>query len=291
MTNTASVARPFGLGKKSYKAALSWVRIPLQLLRVWCVALALVSCQSAPITHRPQLMIMDEEKELALGSEVYRDMVEQATLVRDARLNGLVEKVGRAVAAATGRDMDWEFTLVDEESPNAYCLPGGKVVVHSGLLPLAENEAGLAAVIAHEVGHAMARHGAERGSHAMVLELGMELVNMGLAHTLAEKTKLRMAWGVDYVISMAFPFSRIHEMEADEMGLLYMARAGYDPREAVRFWERIVEREGDDSRPYMKFLFTHPTDTARWRKIQLLIPRAMKEYDNSVKLGKGDTIL
>ena len=268
-----------------------------QSIRAWRVfgalaLAALVSCQSAPITHRPQLMIMDGGTELALGNEVYQDMISQAIVVKDARLNRLIMTVGRRVAAATGRgDMGWEFTLVDKEAPNAYCLPGGKVVINSGILPIAQNEAGLAAVIAHEAGHAIARHGAERGSHARVRDLGLELVNMGLGHTLAEKTKMRLAWGVDFVMSLAFPFSRTHELEADEMGLVYMARAGYDPREALEFWERMVEYGYDEKKTLLEFLSTHPADKTRLRKIRLLIPKVMKEYDKTDKLGMGGQIL
>ncbi|MDH5637063.1 MAG: M48 family metallopeptidase [Nitrospinota bacterium] len=302
MTNPTTTSAPNELCKKLFEGSLFVEKVSLGRLfpqlardcRVWgALALAvLVSCQSAPITHRPQLMIMDGKTELALGNEVYRDMISQATVVKDARLNRLMVTVGRRVAAATGReDMDWEFTLVDTEAPNAYCLPGGKVVINSGILPIAQNEAGLAAVMAHEAGHAIARHGAERGSHARVRDLGVELVDMGLGHTLAEKTKLRLAWGVDFVISLALPFSRTHELEADEMGLIYMARAGYDPREAMEFWKRMAEYGQGEKRPMLDFLSTHPTDKTRLWKIQLLIPRAMKEYDKTVKLGMGEDIL
>jgi len=268
---------------------------PLAMARVsWAaVALAaLVSCQSAPITHRPQLMIMDQDMEMSLGMEVYQDLISQAQVVKDARLSGMVERVGRKVAAATGReDLDWEFTLVDNEEPNAYCLPGGKVVVNSGILPIAKNEAGLAAVIAHEAGHAMARHGAERGSHAMMIGLGLDLVDRGLGHPLARKTRMRLAWGVDFVISLAFPFSRTHELEADEMGLIYMARAGYDPREALKFWERMAAGAQGEGQPALEFLSTHPADRTRLWNIRLLTPRAVREYDKTSKLGIGGQIL
>jgi len=253
---------------------------------------AILACQSAPITHRPQLILMDEPTERALGQEVYSDMLVRAHSVKDARLKAMVERVGRRVAAATGGDdLAWEFNLLDDESPNAFCLPGGKVAVNTGILALAGNEAGLAAVIAHEAAHAIARHGAERGSHAMVVQLGLDLVDRGLGRRLAEKTKMRLVWGVDFVMSLAFPFSRTHEMEADELGTLFMARAGYDPREAVEFWTRFVERGKKEAKPTLEFLSTHPTDAARLWKIRLLIPRAMKEYEQSEKLGLGENIL
>lgn len=257
------------------------------------IAIAIAAaCQSAPITHRPQLILMDQKTELALGAEIYHDIIAKAPAVKDARLKILLEVVGRRVAKAAGReDMAWEFNLLDDDSPNAFCLPGGKVAINAGILPLAYTEAGLAAIIAHEAGHAIARHGAERGGHAKVVELGIDLLDRGLGRLLTEKTKMRLAWGVDFLVSVAFPFSHTHELEADELGLLYMARAGYDPREAALFWERVAELEKREARPGLEFLSTHPTGATRLWKLRLLIPKAMKEYNSSPKLGTGGIIL
>jgi len=196
------------------------------------------------------------------------------------------------VARATGvENMDWEFVLLDDDQPNAFCLPGGKVGVNAGILPIAQTEAGLAAIIAHEAGHAIARHGAERGSHEKLVDLGIDLLDRGLGRRLTEKTKMRLAWGVDLIASMALPFTRTQEMEADQLGLIYMAKAGYDPAEGVRFWERMTELEKGESRPVMAFLSTHPTGGARLWKLRILLPKTVKEHYNKDMLGMGGTIL
>ena len=262
------------------------------VVAVAVAAFVISSCQTAPVTHRNQLILMDRGTELSLGREIYQDVKDHSPLVNDPRLISLVERVGDKIArAAGGEEYQWEFILVDSETPNAYCIPGGKVVVNTGILPVAKTEAGLAAIIAHEAGHAMARHGAERHGHAHIVTLGADLVARGLGQKLAEKTKMRLALGLDFLFSLAFPFSKTHELEADEIGLTYMARAGYDPREALYLWERFLELDESKKRPFLEFLSTHPTDKTRIQKLMILIPTAMREYNKSPRLGKGEDIL
>jgi predicted Zn-dependent protease len=174
------------------------------------------------------------------------------------------------------RGYEWEFNLIESEEVNAWCMPGGKVVVYTGILPLTQNENGLAVVMGHEIGHAIARHGNERMSQVLLAQ------GIGLALEEALKNRpedTRKAWAIafGYGVPLGFllPYSRLHESEADRLGLIFMAMAGYDPRNAVEFWERMA-RQGGSKPP--EFLSTHPSDRTRIRQIQQHIPEAMQYY-------------
>jgi len=177
-------------------------------------------------------------------------------------------------------DAQWEFVLFESEEANAFCLPGGKVGVYTGILPYTQTEAGLATVIGHEVAHAVARHGGERVSQQM----GMEVVGAVISSSM-QNSRWREAivtgYGLGSQVGYALPHSRMQESEADELGLLYMARAGYDPREAVAFWKRFAELDAQSGdTPW--FLRTHPVSADRARKLQEIMPRAMEEYRKAV---------
>lgn len=260
-------------------------------LSLFVVALpALPSCRTVPETGRTQLALIDVQTETRLGEDAYREVLQKSKVVTDARLNAAITRVGRRVAAVVNQPgFNWEFKIIEDKTPNAFCLPGGKVAVHTGILPIAKNEAGLAAVIGHEVAHAVARHGAERMSQGLLVALAGELLAQGLTENQKDRELFRMAYGVGTAVVVTLPFSRQHELEADYLGLLYMARAGYDPREAESFWRRFsdyAKEKGAGAR--IEFLSTHPTDERRISQIRGLLPRALEEYDKSAKLGLGE---
>ncbi|MBI5814318.1 MAG: M48 family metallopeptidase [Nitrospinae bacterium] len=265
------------------------------VFRLVTAALALVpliSCSTVPETKRPQLILIDKQKEESIGEQTYREVLAKSRISRDARLISIVERVGRAIAVASGADgMKWEFNLIESEAPNAFCMPGGKVAVNTGILPIAENEAGLAAVMGHEIAHAVARHGAERLSQANLADAGKEFLAEGLGIDERVKELIRKIYGAGVAVVFTLPYSRYHEFEADHLGVLYMARAGYDPREAVKFWERFREY-GENAEPEGKsgFLSAHPVHGARIDQITSVMPEAMAEYERGAKKGYGEPL-
>ena len=211
-------------------------------------------------------------------------------LSRDAQTNALVEKVGRRIANAAEHPPQemwraprfrWEFKTVDKNEPNAFCLPGGKIVVYTGLLPITKTEAGLAVVIAHEVAHALARHGAERMSDQMVASVGTAAASVALAATVSGRSRtylpaMMAAVGAGATVGYILPMSRAQESEADRIGLVLMAMAGYDPREAIGLWERM--RAASSGKRQAEWLSTHPADTTRIADIRRWLPEAMQYY-------------
>jgi predicted Zn-dependent protease len=202
----------------------------------------------------------------------------------------MVQRVGRRIQGAVERyfaehsmsdqlkGYAWEFNLVESKEVNAWCMPGGKVVVYSGILPIAGDEAGLAVVMAHEIAHAIAKHGNERMSQGLLTELGGIALSTALESYPEQTRALWMtAFGVGAQVGVLLPYSRLHESEADRLGLIFMAMAGYDPNEAPRFWGRMSAEKGGAAPP--EFLSTHPSDKTRIEKIKEEIPEAMKYYE------------
>jgi metalloendopeptidase OMA1, mitochondrial len=263
---------------------------PRLLLVLSGVASLLAACQSAPVTGRSQMMLVSESEELQMGLRAYREVLSKESLSYDAQTNALVDKVGRRIAAAAERPPNdlwraprfrWEFKTVDKNEVNAFCLPGGKVVVYSGLLPITKTEAGLAVVIGHEVAHALARHSAERMSDQMVAKVGATAAAVALSATLSGRSRaylpaMMAAVGAGATVGFVLPMSRAQESEADRIGLVLMALAGYDPREAIVVWERM--RAANTGRRQAELLSTHPTDTTRLADIRQWLPEAMKYY-------------
>jgi predicted Zn-dependent protease len=246
-----------------------------------------VSCHKAPGTARDQLIYISEEKEIALGLSAFREILKNARLSRDPKVTLMVNRVGRRIAKVANKpEYVWEFVVIqDDEQVNAFALPGGKVAVFTGILKYTKTEAGLATVMAHEVAHALQRHGAERYSRG-ILE---QIAQIGaLAGAAAGGIDPGMAIGAmsAYGVGVALPNSREQESEADFIGLQLMAKAGYDPREAVPFWERMsgcprkmIGRfcfRTQNSVP--EFLSTHPSDITRINQIEAWIPQAMRYY-------------
>lgn len=237
----------------------------------------LSACATAPITGRHQLILVSPAQEAEMGVSAYKEVLSQSTVSRDAKTNELVERVGRRLAAVADRpDFQWEFKVIqDDKTVNAFCLPGGKVAVYTGILPVTQSEAGLAVVMGHEIGHAIARHGGERVSTALLAQVGEAGVVAALGSKDPETNKLVVgAYGVGAAVGVLLPFSRSQESEADHIGLILMAKAGYDPAEAVAFWQRMSALKGGKGSGLERFLSTHPSDEKRIGQIREWLPEA-----------------
>ncbi|SFD76371.1 Peptidase family M48 [Thiohalospira halophila DSM 15071] len=240
----------------------------------------LAACATVPETGRSQLMLISPAQEREMGQREFRRMVEELPVERGTERASLVEDVGERIAAvAPLPDAEWEFVLFDQpETANAFCLPGGKVGIYTGILGVTEDEAGLATVMAHEVAHAVARHGGERLSRAMALDLGATVVAGALgSEGPGTREALLGAYSIGAQVGVMLPHSRANELEADRLGLIYMARAGYDPRAAVAFWERFQAAKGEGGAPPV-FLSTHPPDAQRIRALRKQLPHALEIY-------------
>ena len=246
-------------------------------------ALLLGGCSTVPETGRRQVRLIDADQEMQLGLSEFQKLKTNTPISQDRTQQALLNGVGNNIArVAPLPNAQWEFVLFEEpENPNAFCLPGGKVGVYSGILPITQSEAGLATVIGHEVAHAVARHGAERVSHGLLIETGGQALDVLLGSSGQTTRTLALgAYGLGSQLGVALPYSRTQELEADHLGLLYMARAGYDPREAVAFWKRFsayqASHGGGSS---VEFLSTHPLDATRIRQLEQLLPKATQEYE------------
>jgi predicted Zn-dependent protease len=251
----------------------------LSLIAAAAMLLLVTGCQTVPETGRRQFNFMSPQQEMQLGFSEFDKMKKQVPISRDPAANALVQKVGQRVAAvAQLPGAQWEFVVFESKEANAFCLPGGKVGVYTGILPITRDEAGLATVIGHEVAHAVARHGGERISMAVGLQtLGAAVGAAAQGSQYA--AAITQIYGLGSQLGVALPHSRSQEAEADHIGLLYMARAGYDPEAAVAFWQRFAEfnrRAGGGQTPW--FLRTHPLDEDRVNNLRRLMPRAKAEY-------------
>lgn len=234
----------------------------------------LTACTSAPVTERSQFIIVSEAEAAQLGADAYQQIRSEKPVSNDPAMNQAVREIGQRIAAVAGDPgYKWEFTVFEDPSPNAFALPGGKVGVYTGLFKVAQNENQLAAVMAHEIAHAVARHSAERMSRQMALQGGLAVA--GAASATAAQYAQVLAQAA--TLGVVLPFSRQQEAEADEIGLTYMARAGYDPRAAIELWQNFAAYGGD--RP-PEFLSTHPSPDNRIQRLQALMPKALEIYSN-----------
>jgi len=246
--------------------------------------LVLSACATAPYTGRRQLLLTSEGQENTLGYQAFSQMRHQYRPARDPQTNEMVNRVGRRIAEAANRpDYRWEFVVFQDETPNAFCLPGGKVGIFTGILQYTKDEAGLATVISHEVAHALERHAGERMSQGMVAQIG----SIGLGAAMAGQnpylaSAAQQAYGLGANVGVLLPYNRKQESEADQVGLILMAKAGYDPEAAVGFWQRMVAGSKGQAKP-PAFLSTHPTDERRIQDISQLIPGIKERYYHPVK--------
>ncbi len=245
-----------------------------------CLIFAVVGCTTVPMTGRYQLLLSDEAQENAAGATSYGQYLKESKISTDKTNTALVKKVGQKIAAVSGCDYDWEFNLLESDEANAWCLSGGKVAVYTGILPYTQTEAGLATVMAHEIAHAIARHGAERSAQNTLLEYGLAIGNATLTNN-PNKELIMLGVNVAGNVGIILPYSRKHESEADHIGLLLMAKAGYDPNEAIKFWQRMAAASGGSQGGLSDFLSTHPSDAKRVKDLQELLPEAMQYYKKS----------
>jgi predicted Zn-dependent protease len=250
------------------------------LLGCLCLALVLGACSKVPLTGRSRFLLVDESTELDLGMNTYRDVLSKSKLSDDGAQVNRIRTIGNRIAAVTGKsDYHWEFNLIEADSVyNAFCLPGGKVAVYTGILKLAASNDELATVMAHEIAHAIARHGAERMSQMLAIQLGGIALDQAVKNKSPQTIEMaRTAYGAGTGLLYILPYSRKHETEADYMGLIFMAKAGYDPRAAVRFWE-MMQREHAGREP-IEFLSTHPASDRRIADLQEAMPEALRYYE------------
>jgi predicted Zn-dependent protease len=264
-------------------------RLVLKVAALCCVLLMQTSCSRVAITGRKQFNIVPDTMMNSMSLQSYNEFLTSSKLSSDTQKTRMVKDVGARIQKAVEkycaennlssriRSYQWEFNLVEDPNVNAWCMPGGKVVVYTGLLPVAQNEAGLAVVMGHEIAHAIARHGSERMSQGLMVELGGMALSEALAKQPAQTKELFMkSYGLGTEVGVLLPYSRLHENEADRMGLIFMAMAGFNPNEAVSFWERM-SAASKGPRP-LELLSTHPADSTRINNIKKLIPEAMQYY-------------
>jgi predicted Zn-dependent protease len=235
-----------------------------------------------PETGRATRVALSSEQEEQLGLQSYHEVLSDAQVIESGPDHDMVVRVAQRLAPATGpaaKDFKWQVNLLRSSQVNAFCLPGGKIVVYTGILPLTKTEAGLAAVMGHEMAHAVARHGSQRLLRSSLAQILLTGANFSMGNMDPEQRQTIMAaLGAGAQYGVILPFSREHETEADEMGLLYMARAGYDPHEAISFWERMSSAGGTQA---PEFASTHPSHGQRIQDLQAFMPKAMAEYEKT----------
>lgn len=252
------------------------------------VLLFLAACSTVPVTGRHQLSLVPQESLLQAGFQQYEEFLRQNKVIRNTPQSDMVQRVGERVKAGVERyfaeegqaealaGYEWAFSLVESPEVNAFALPGGKVVVYQGLLDVAQTEAQLAAVVGHEIAHVVARHGNERLSQGLLAQMGETALSVALTkQPQATQQLLMTAFGAGTQVGVLLPFSRLQESEADRLGLIFMAMAGYDPQAAVEVWQGMAAR-GQAGVP--EFLSTHPADQTRIKNIQESIPEAKRYY-------------
>lgn len=251
------------------------------------------SCSTVPIIGRKQMNLLPESTILQMSLTNYQTFLKENKLSRDQKATQMVKNAGSRISSAVNRFLtkngmadqisqyQWEFNVVADTTPNAWCMPGGKVVVYEGILPTTQNETGIAVVMGHEIAHAIAHHGNERMSQGLVQELG------GIALEKAIETKPQQtrqiyetAYGIGSQIGFILPYSRLHESEADRLGLILMAMAKYNPQEAVSFWERMARSGKGAKMP--AWLSTHPLDETRIAALKKNLPEALKYYQEAL---------
>jgi metalloendopeptidase OMA1, mitochondrial len=260
------------------KNGLIKVRLCILSFCISGIIISLSGCATAPYTGREQLILISSAEEASLGVQAYNEALKKEKVSTDPQVTSMVKRVGTKIASVANKpDYKWEFTAIDNsKTANAFCLPGGKVAVYTGILPYTQNEAGLAFVMAHEIGHAIARHGAERVSQNLLIQLGQQGLGLAIASkSPAAIQAANIGYGVATTVGVALPFSRTQEYEADHLGIILMAKAGYDPNEAPKFFERMMKAQKSSTPEYLS---THPADESRIRKIRSLIPEAMRYY-------------
>lgn len=252
------------------------------------VGLLVAACATTPVSDRRALILIPFSQEIALGKQAYQQTLKDQKDSDNAHLNQMLRRVGRRIAEVSDMPkLDWEFRLIESKDKNAFALPGGKVAVYTGMLRICQNEAGLATVLSHEIAHVIARHGAQRMSQQILLTGAMIGASISLRNN-TQRNIIMSALGLGVLYGITLPFSRGDEGEADQIGLVYMAKAGYDPQEAIRFWKRFGQAKGDGEPP--EWASTHPADKTRIAGLKSYMSRAKYKYQNiKLKHGLGET--
>jgi predicted Zn-dependent protease len=265
----------------------------MKLLKIFVpiilLALTVYYCSTVPITGRSQLSLVSASEMNAMSFQQYDEFLRQSKLSSNKVEVDMVKRIGVRIQNAVEtyfaqknmsaqlNGYQWEFNLVESEEVNAWCMPGGKVVVYTGILPITKDETGLAVVMGHEIAHAIAQHGAERMSQGLLQQLGGVALSVALADQPETTQNLFLtAYGVGTTLGVILPYSRTHESEADRLGLIFMSMAGYDPSAAVDFWTRMAAQKGGAAPP--EFLSTHPSDETRIADIKKHLPEALQYY-------------
>ncbi|MBC2846828.1 M48 family metallopeptidase [Winogradskyella flava] len=257
------------------------------ILAIGIVAV-IVSCATNPFTHKKTLALVSNDQLFPSSFSQYNQVLNESKVVTGTKDSEMITRVGQRIAVAAERwlnangnqgyldDYKWEYKLIESEQVNAWCMPGGKIAFYTGILPIAQNETGVAAIMGHEVAHALANHGQQRMSSGMLQQLGGVAVAVAAGNESPEKQQMWMqAYGIGSTVGFALPFSRGHETEADKIGLLLMGIAGYNPDEAAELWKRMKANSGGQAPP--EFLSTHPSNDSRIQNLQALAPKMKAE--------------
>ncbi len=273
------------LRKGNYFAYLKYMKAPARMVALASAAiLVIAACSTVPETGRRAFNFIPENQEKAMGLTAFNKYKATRPVSNNPEYNATARRVaGRLTRVIDMPGAEWEFIVFEDESPNAFALPGGKVGIHTGLFKIVQNDAQLAAVVGHEIGHVVAHHGGERLSRTMtaagVGAVAAIALNKNEDMSDSQKRKILAAYGAGATLGVVLPHSRKQEIEADKLGAIYMARAGYDPREAVNLWVNFAEYKAKKGGPKIPdLLSTHPTDATRIRELEAYIPNVMDDY-------------
>lgn len=255
-------------------------------LSILLLGVLVIACSTNPFTGKQTLALVPNSEILPMAFQQYSQFLSENKVVQGTADANMVKSVGQKIAAAAERylnangyagyltDYRWEYNLVDSKDVNAWCMPGGKIVIYTGILPVTKNEAGLAAVMGHEVAHALANHGQQRMSASQLQQIGAVAGNVALANNPENQQIFNTAYGLGSNLGVMLPFSRSHETEADHIGLILMSIAGYEPMAAAQLWERM-QSQAQGAPP--EFLSTHPASSTRIQNIKAWVPEAKAE--------------
>lgn len=262
----------------------------IRIIALLSICLYLTSCSTVPLTGRKQLDFIPSSQLLTLSFDSYKQVLKDNKLSANQQQSAMVKNAGLKIKDAVERYMkehnmeaelksfSWEFNLLESENVNAFCMPGGKVAFYTGIMPVCQDETGVAVVMGHEVAHAIANHGGERMSQGLIQQFGGVAISVALQEKPKETQQLAMsAYGAGSTVFGILPYSRLHESEADKMGLIFMAMAGYNPQEAPLFWERMSTMSKGKNPP--EFLSTHPAPQKRIKDLKNYMPEALKYYN------------
>ncbi|TLD85088.1 M48 family peptidase [Helicobacter sp. MIT 11-5569] len=243
----------------------------MRYLMILLISLCFYSCASTDYTNRSQLMLLNSKEEVALGEQSAKEILRNAEISNNATQTKMIERVGTKIANVANRpDFQWEFYLLQSEQINAFCLPGGKVFVYTGIMDMVANDDELAVILSHEIAHTILRHGAERMSMQNLQQIGGSILGLVVQSQIPEYASLfNQAYNVGSNVGVMLPFSRSHELEADEVGIALMQKAGYDAQAAIAFWQKMAQGSKNSS----DFFSTHPSDTKRIKAIQEILQK------------------